>query len=1779
MAATNHTINLFNKNIQFVGNPHYFVGYDGNESNICIPQDVSTNQNNQQYLYSFATTTLCKLYISGKQNINKDFLSTVIYFHWDGKITRLVENIEYTYEEKINEYNNENIVVVCVNIVEDLADKYVIVEAIDKHVSISVNYTEASNETPSNVVTYDNISSLGKNVTVVHSIPVSQPLVQSNSRVIYIEDSINNTDKVEYSHFTRLKTANGENIYGVKRLPFFVNGYDEEEYVAKYKHNIDAEIVVLNPKSTQRQIYSFKNGPQYAEINKTALKYNEDSELDGKIIPHYIHSYEYIIDSTIPKSDDTNDTNLRFYGSNGILGAESRVKEYITVGDIMNVLANSTDDEINSILSYTFTVDYKKTENTNYGGGNYDEDNESYYGFEKVRTITELTPVQNNIDNASSCSKIYENTYVNIDENKIDVYKKYVDVIELYVRSVAYEPLKLNTHYTPNDIATNISVFENAYQGQNVFYKFDDKIKQYVPVDNTVASNSKLYAKCISYTKVSPNIDAFFESSSYRGIASIKDTYYVQEYDYKLVDDKEHIATKELYYIKKEDSGVNVFFPVQPGIVSDGSTNYYSFTYVKLTAERVTEMKENASEYPDTYAYIKLDYSRKRLDEFTEFDFNNMYTYEGNSVIYENLLSNNDYIFNVDPSGTTIYSSASNESCVVNPIDKSDLEEMFFYDSDNNENKWINKDIQSETALDNLHKYSLPANYGINGTLNYKGKWIKIDRRKLRDTYKSEEAVNEYINDLDFNGKLFVKEPGYAQIALSEMVVGYDVDFYAWEIGKIEPSGVTIDAFMLDDPTKKIYVDAQKFVDESNKNIVEINSDKTCKLLEINKFGLIKDESIKYYTRIPNKNVSYDLYYFINKEYYFRKNSNVTVITGTTPKIPVALMTYVGLNTNSEQISGNITSFTADQNCTYMKIKNDFALHILRNCQYADKLFYMNNGTYEQVSELSEAKDVEYLESILTTSYYLRVSNFAKPSGIVSFSDSDQVQLCDQSLFDGYSFLDGTVKFYKDSIAQYDLNGEFIKKSDIMSYDNKFLYSKYFYPDLTVNNGIHVGKNGSYYTSISVYDADRGKISRTLALQPNVFNITEYTYEYTVTALIDIDYDEDLRNVTQSHYSDYYIYGDDVDGLQQLNSEGHSPTYYQNYFANLNGVNHIAMYKERTKTEKYDGHSFGPPEKLSVQYFDNVTFEPKVIQKNNTMFGIIFHTNLLDFIEDGNVVKSDDMIIHPLSKTFMSPLYYDLDTTLSYEYDVVPLKEYITEDYNMINNMTVIQPNKVISKDITIPTPLHLGNEIQAEFTGTYHWNMPEHSYVFVQNSDGEYVAQDIIKTTGYWERDYKYNTQLFKIASYNFYSDPTKISNTTVSYTFTPESYVVSGVSVHPEISYKYIVDETREIERYSYTINGKEYEYPSTSKVQINDDGTYTGVVNILTGEDRITPMLVELVKYIEVDVSPVVKDIVHQESNTTYNMFSYKTSIALANERVPVLYGTEIIPATTHKILYWNEDAESYAIKTVVDTYAYYSYNYKLDLVPFVVSSYVSQQAPFVIENMYDLSQGAYSIASNIVSVSQANASGFNDVKETINNLNNDLTNSLSSTYNQISAFSKSLNNSLDKVADYIKTYSGCTRDVVTAQNTQDASNTQNTVMSTYEFTESISSLENAVVSLKNTIDNKLSYMTKSIVETVNNTLINNSESIEKIISKTSNSSGDLVTRDYEGFMIELTKMMYSKLDFDKEIIETERRDENGNILERASKKANPIALAKATIYRADILWNELKKKNIV
>ena len=102
-----------------------------------------------------------------------------------------------------------------------------------------------------------------------------------------------------------------------------------------------------------------------------------------------------------------------------------------------------------------------------------------------------------------------------------------------------------------------------------------------------------------------------------------------------------------------------------------------------------------------------------------------------------------------------------------------------------------------------------------------------------------------------------------------------------------------------------------------------------------------------------------------------------------------------------------------------------------------------------------------------------------------------------------------------------------------------------------------------------------------------------------------------------------------------------------------------------------------------------------------------------------------------------------------------------------------------------------------------------------------------IEETSGYWTSDYNKNVIPLQVSSYTFYPDVNTISNVSATYSFIPNSYVVTSVVEYPKISYNTIDTITKEQIYYSYVLGGVEQHYSINDKVQENKDGTYTGLV----------------------------------------------------------------------------------------------------------------------------------------------------------------------------------------------------------------------------------------------------------------------------------------------------------------------------------------------------------------
>ena len=278
--------------------------------------------------------------INKKVSLDLSKLSFVVYL--DNKL--LTENIEYRFVYSTDEEDNKYIDAIYYNSLDGW---------FQASTKIYINY-EAT--LFSNVVTDADVSKFMQTSSLVYEVPVSKPFYKSNSSVTYIEDSLYNinNEKENYTHISKVFTNTGYNLYGVKRKEWriwggasaFANILDDYSKIQE-KPNINAEVVKLNPSTSQVQIYSFKNGPQYMELSNEALS--------------NLQSYEYKIDGTIPS--ENNDYNIKFYGSNGYVSSGSLSVPMCSVSEMFTQLHSTITveeeiDMLNGFLAYSFTVPY-----------------------------------------------------------------------------------------------------------------------------------------------------------------------------------------------------------------------------------------------------------------------------------------------------------------------------------------------------------------------------------------------------------------------------------------------------------------------------------------------------------------------------------------------------------------------------------------------------------------------------------------------------------------------------------------------------------------------------------------------------------------------------------------------------------------------------------------------------------------------------------------------------------------------------------------------------------------------------------------------------------------------------------------------------------------------------------------------------------------------------------------------------------------------------------------------------------------------------------------------------------------------------------------------------------------------------------------------------------------------------------------------------------------------------------------------------------------------------
>ena len=551
-----------------------------------------------------------------------------------------------------------------------------------------------------------------------------------------------------------------------------------------------------------------------------------------------------------------------------------------------------------------------------------------------------------------------------------------------------------------------------------------------------------------------------------------------------------------------------------------------------------------------------------------------------------------------------------------------------------------------------------------------------------------------------------------------------------------------------------------------------------------------------------------------------------------------------------------------------------------------------------------------------------------------------------------------TAEIYKSEISYYKLSEGNPSWTTIRSNSNYayfFLKSEFFYNTYTLNTGLEQESNGTYFTNIYTFDGTQGVVNSKLPLIQDRSTVTKYTYTINVKQKIDIIDKEQLNDIPLEHFNNYYIEvksqlqaGETENKIDyiRLNEFSYTPeTWFDIIDKKMYDTNKYVSYNLITYINSELSFNYdGAQDPGSYQYIDIKTLNPRVALVDDIIVGIIFKENYVANINKQTGNSNDPITIHP-----SEVLYYTYDGSHNVEFEPIELFESITNNKNELT----IQDSKNFDNNIEKSISFSIENDVDINFTGGYTWHNPQHSSYLIFNGDS-YTFYDVETYSGYWTRDYEKVNRPLHIAAYNFYAGTDTISNISATYSFIPNSYILTAIIEHPEITYKSLINEFEEYEYYTYIYDNNEYFYPFDDPVQMNPDGTYIGLAfkHHRPDADEFPACPVELIKHKSIFKNTSIKEITHQEPYVSYEYVAYKTPIALTNERVPILYSQEEQPARQHQVLIWDSNTMSYSVEVVTDTNSYFAYKYYYEEIPFKVSSYFFQASYFTIDNFDEI-----------------------------------------------------------------------------------------------------------------------------------------------------------------------------------------------------------------------------------
>ena len=1725
---------------------------------------------------------------------------------------------------------------------------------------------------PDDDIEYTNITGkIAQDKIIVHNIDQNIPQISYGDSLVLIDSSTNNKTK-HYTYYTLLENnKDSYSYYGVRAVAYYTglqnggNNYTSPKYLDNLffstginylSYNVPAKIVKLNVTEEEQNIYSFRNGEQLIYLNKPEqlgtkeygsgeilynVTTNNNVKLLSELLPHYRFSYEYIVKGRVP-DDENKDYNFTFYPTYAHKGWVPA--SYVYYNDFSDIKSKYQ-------LHIPYTIINKDV---------------NYKTYTKISNMSANYPIYENLDSQIE-NNLYELSYLeysdNLYNNCLDknLYEKVEEYVKIQAGSISLQTFKSAVLYSETV----------ADQDSARYYKYSSLSKQYTPytydeVEDLEYIPLNIYVKYIYYLSRSvtniPNTDRskyyIRDITGSRRSNLEESTAQINKItNYQLWNNA--LQSEGTYYQVRNDSDILPW----TGFRKDGSQDYYGYVFVSL--DKIDANNVDASSYDPLNYVISQDYSQvwgaNNSPYLTEKEFNDyrfkkidLYTEAIKDQSFGFIPIPDDYtIFNLDVSGDTIYAWDETYEAI---IDIDVIRDKYYHIKDNaGINDWDPDWETSDRAnRDNIERNSANPywlknfDWDDSPQKRYIKYIVSLDGNYEKVNYLDKNIWEKYLNTGSDKRKFYILNKN-SQINLKKL-------------DKNNPAANEWFTYLLKYNVKdKIYqrtlskLGANELSDDYTRYGGQLYakihySNDSYEYRKLDSYtGIIEGMTVYQYHQ--NYNTSYDIHTCIHKDYYKYNESygqsSIYIYTG---------------NNNNVSFDGS------EWDINWNAITGENIQAVNPTTVTSDLYPYVRFST----------TDIQFYEM-----------------GINEFSYNSDVH---------YTQLDDLNGFYKShtAYADYANNGGSCYTLDV------FYKSNFFYPDFSVASDIQIDKDGSYFTNILVFDSYVGKISKKLYLNHHIRNTKRYTYDYPIESYIDVDPKRynDLEGIPAYEYSKYYV---NMEGeYMQLNEKGNSPAYYAsnkyalftkyvetgtNIYNNLDGTNQLGegkygdpvviqkndnfyglifetdpyvttytdyiLFSSEEVPEAINGETGNDDALLQDSEFYKRYISPHYITPYNTI-------SITRFDYGDNTTNREGADKDPFKEAAMvsanNELYYnnylESDTkTLfagnlgfipaNFKYEIVELSKFTFRNYNSSRNL--LQARGIVSAPITIDRPFALTNNDNIEFTGTYTWIPPKYKNIInEQGINTIAIAQD-----GYWEKDYKKTKDPFIVSAYNYYLKD-EVSAINISYSFVPYSYILSAKIEHPAISYEYLSNEIVEEYRFSYIINGFEYDYDNNLPISY-ENGSYYGTIDLLDIEGSYVEAKVALYKRNITLTKTKVKKVNYQKEHNSYEYFAYIQATPLTNEKIPVLYNTELIPATSTNIKYWDERTQSYAIKTVIDSYSYYSYKYKYETVPFQVASYIftddlrisnfpvlgayvdhvadvidtriGAQSNSIVAMTYDLSYIFKDILRQNKVIADKHDEIFKSYTDVLNKEVKDfnITTNTSLSYlandlsNKLTIFTdteeKAINNlEVNTVNELIEhrnivkdgfsnTVSTLDRDLTGFKDKM-----HEDLMGGDASKEIVTSIEKTTYTpIKNRRSNIVSgytYKTESTSETIEA----GGESIGEILANTlgtiseytstdlhNDGSYTITTRkgfigigeilanlsinkklpDYKEFMVDLVPKLFSAVDFEGDY--DVKYDIFGNIKSRT--KRNPNDIAKKCVMRADILWNELKKKGIV